>query len=259
MSDDVVEDEDATPSTPPTGGWTLREAIFAVIDSDDRVRLSTSDESERHYAGRLRDLEGDQDPQDRRGNPIDVAGLRNAHRDAAEQARVSRAYALRELRTRIEAGDFTANGARGTAFGTFEPIPARVWSALDWLDLETNAIGEAREGGARWVGVRIFDAGGVRAIAPPREPSAYPSTEAGAVAAAFDEIRPNGKLPNDRNDALFDEIRTKLNWGRGRPGKTTIGKGIKLSNARHGRPRSNHGGDRKSGKARRNRDEIGDE
>lgn len=254
MNDDVEEAEDTIPPTPPVEGWTLRNAILEVIDENDWVRLSTSDESERHYAGRLRDLERDPDPRDRRGNPIDIAGLRNAHRNAAEQARVSRTCALRELRNRIEAGDLTASGMRGTAAGAFEPIPAHVWSALDWLDLETNAVGEVREGGARWVGVRIFDAGGERTIATPRGPSPYPNTEAGMVAVAFDVLRPNGKDRGERNDALRDKIRAHLGFGGSRPSDSTITKGIGLSNERHGRT-SKRGGNRKSVKSPGNGDE----
>ena len=257
MSDDVEEDEDAMPSTPPAEGWTLREAVVAVIDGEDRVRLSQSDESERHYSGRLRDLESDPDPRDGRGDPIDVAGLRKNLRDAAEQARRCRAYALRQLRQRIGVGDLEAHGWRSTTLGTFEPIPAQAWSAFDWLDLETNAVGEAGEGGGRWVGVRIFGGDGGREIAPPREPSPYPSTERGAVAAAFDKIRPNGKQPNDRNDTLFDEIRTDLGFGGGRPSDSTIREGIRLSNMRHGRT-SNRGGDRRPSRAPENRDVGGD-
>lgn len=225
---------------PPAEGWSLREALFALLDPEDWVRFSLAEESSRYYESRVLDLADDPDPRDQSGRPIDVATLRQAHRRANEQLWSSSRQAIRRLREAMTAGVYTAFGRRQNAFGDRVELPDDAWSAFDWLDLESSAIGEGRNGGSRFVAVRIFAER--REAHPRRSAAADPYEglgEAGDVARAFDVLRPEGRRTSDRNDALFDEIRnhlaTHFGYTRGRPGNTIIKKGIGASNRRHGR------------------------
>lgn len=244
------EPGDQTGHIPPMEGWNLRDALREMLDPDEWVRLSLADECERHYRGRLSGFGGDPRPMDRVGTPVDVAGLRDALRQAEDQLALSRAFAIHRLREVMAGGAYEAEGRRGDALGEKVEIPGDVWSAFDWFDLETSAVGEARDGGARIVALRIRPATTTREVIRPAQISPYPTTTApGRVADAFDAIRPDGRHPAERFDQLADALRSHLHENLGR---TTIKKGIEMSNKRHGRPAASRGGDRRSSRARGN-------
>ena len=154
--------------TPPSEGWTLKEALLAICPEEFEMYVAAESAAESAFSVPI-------DSSRDWGRPTDSQiGRVWSTRDKLIE-KLSQPLRRQNLRASARIG---RNGPR-------QEIPFDQWDSIDWLSIEDNAVGESKADGTTYFHVRIFapEDGGTTAAEPAvnmvRKPPGRPKTPDG--------------------------------------------------------------------------------